>query len=71
MRTQKFVNRAHADGKEVHVWTVKSESSMEEVLKYNIDAIITDKPGMAKELIYEKTHGTWWDDYIDKLLSLQ
>ena len=70
MLTKKFVNRAHGDGKEIHVWTVNTEDSMAEVLKYDIDAIITDKPGLAKELIYDMSHSTWWDEYIDKLLKL-
>lgn len=70
MLTQKFVNRAHNDGKEIHVWTVNKEDSMEQVMKMDIDAIITDKPEVANELIYKKTHGTWWDEYIDKLLNL-
>lgn len=71
MLTQKFVNRAHGHGKEVHVWTVNSESTMAEVLKYDVDAIITDQPVLATELIFEKAHGTWWDQYIEKLLSLR
>lgn len=70
MLTQKFVNKAHANGKEVHVWTVNKEESMTEVMKLDIDAIITDKPEVAKTLIYKKSHSTWWDEYIDKLLNL-
>ncbi len=70
MLTQKFVNKAHNRGKEVHVWTVNTEESMEAVMKLDIDAIITDKPEVARALIYKKTHGTWWDEYIDKLLKL-
>lgn len=70
MLTQKFVNRAHNDGKEIHVWTINKEDSMEEIMKMDIDAIVTDKPELARELIYKKTHGTWWDEYIDRLLNL-
>ena len=50
MLTQSFVNRAHRAGKEVYVWTVNSEDSMENVLKMGVDAIITDKPAQAQEI---------------------
>lgn len=69
MLTKKFINKAHNDGKEILVWTVNTEDSMEEVLKYDIDGLITDKPGLAIEMIYDKTHSTWWDEYIDKLMK--
>ena len=71
MLTQKFVNQAHRAGKEVLVWTVNSEDSMERVLEMGVDGIITDKPAAAQRLVYEIDHGDIWDQYIEKLLSLQ
>ncbi len=71
MLTQQFVNKAHNAGKEVHVWTVNSEDSMERVLKMGVDAIITDKPAAAQEFIYYKEHSTLWDEYINQLLKIQ
>ncbi|MCU6762960.1 Glycerophosphoryl diester phosphodiesterase [uncultured Roseburia sp.] len=71
MLTQKFVNQAHRAGKEVLVWTVNSEDSMERVLEMGVDGIITDKPAAAQKLIYQKKHSGLWDQYIEKLLGLQ
>lgn len=69
MLTQSFVNRAHRAGKEVYVWTVNSEDSMENVLKMGVDAIITDKPAQAQEIIYKLNHSTLWDTYVEKLIK--
>lgn len=70
MLTQQFINKAHRAGKEIHVWTVNSEESMERVLDMGVDAIITDKPAQAQELIYKKAHSSLWDEYIDRLLKM-
>jgi glycerophosphoryl diester phosphodiesterase len=39
-----YVERAHAEGKEVHVWTVNRPGDMDLVASLGIDAIITDHP---------------------------
>ncbi|RUS47389.1 glycerophosphodiester phosphodiesterase [Cohnella sp. AR92] len=51
MLTDAFVNRAHADGREVWVWTVNERQDMKEVLKFQIDGMITDYPEKAQSLI--------------------
>ena len=35
-----------------------------------IDNVITDDPVMAKELIYEQEHSTFWDRYVKQLLQI-
>ena len=51
MLTDFLVNQAHADGREVWVWTVNSRRDMKEVLKYPIDGIITDYPETAQSMV--------------------
>lgn len=71
MLTQKFVNQAHRAGREVLVWTVNSEDSMERVLQMGVDGIITDRPADAQRLIYRMNHSSFWDRYVERLLRLQ
>jgi glycerophosphoryl diester phosphodiesterase len=40
-----YVERAHAAGKEIHVWTVNRPRDMDLVIERGVDAIITDFPG--------------------------
>ena len=70
MLSQSFVNRAQKAGKQVYVWTVNSEDQLEKVVGMGIDNVITDDPVMAKELIYKQDHSTFWDRYVNQLLSI-
>ena len=70
MLTQRFVNQAHRAGKAVYVWTVNSEDRLEQVISMGVDNVVTDDPVMARQLIYEEEHTTFWDLYIRKLLKL-
>jgi glycerophosphoryl diester phosphodiesterase len=63
-----FVNKdvvtsAHRAGKEVHVWTVNSAREMERMKSLNVDAIITNNPSLAREVLYR-------DDTNDSFLQL-
>lgn len=51
MLTDKLVDEAHRNGREVWVWTVNSSRNMKEVLKYRIDGIITDFPARAQTMV--------------------
>ena len=51
MLTDRLVQQAHAAGREVWVWTVNTRRAMKEVLKFQIDGMITDHPEMAQSLI--------------------
>ncbi|OME79477.1 glycerophosphodiester phosphodiesterase [Paenibacillus sp. FSL A5-0031] len=51
MLTEQLVERAHKKGREVWVWTVNSERNLKEVLKFEIDGIITDYPARAHNMV--------------------
>lgn len=51
MLTKTLVDQAHADGREVWVWTVNSERNLKEVLKFQIDGIVTDYPLLAQSIV--------------------
>ena len=46
-----FINEAHQRGLKVFVWTVDDEERIEELASWQADAIITNRPGVAREII--------------------
>lgn len=46
-----WIAEAHSLGMTVNVWTVNSESDLQEVIDYGVDFITTDEPVIAKQLI--------------------
>ncbi len=51
MVTKQLVDRAHDAGREVWVWTVNGRHNVKEMLKFDIDGLITDTPVLAKSII--------------------
>lgn len=51
MLTEQLVESAHKKGREVWVWTVNSDRNLKEVLKFEIDGIITDYPARAHNMV--------------------
>lgn len=51
MLTEQLVEQAHANGREIWVWTVNDKRNMMEVLKFRVDGIITDEPALAQSLV--------------------
>lgn len=49
--SESFVKDAHRLNRQVWVWTINSQRDMKEVLKYNIDAIITDYPERLQSIV--------------------
>lgn len=54
-----FVNEAlmenvHGQGKAVMAWTVNAKSEMERLTMLGVDGIITDKPVLAREIVYRE-----------------
>ena len=54
---QRFVDNAHKNGLQVHVWTIDDPSEMKELLDLQVDGIMTDKPDLLKEILLER--GLW------------
>ena len=52
---QGVVDKHHAAGHQVNVWTVNEESEMMKLLSMGVDGLITDKPDIAKKVIENLT----------------
>jgi len=52
--TQDFVNRAHADGHAVHVWTIDDEETMNTLWDYGVDGIMTAEPMRLEKNMCER-----------------
>ncbi len=46
----KLIDRAHAHGKQIHVWTVNDHDSLVRMIELGVDSLITDLPAAAVEL---------------------
>ncbi len=51
--TYENVERIHRAGKHVFVWTVNERDTMESLVSLNVDAILTNDPGLCKTVIDE------------------
>jgi glycerophosphoryl diester phosphodiesterase len=49
--TRRTVDRIHAAGAEVHVWTVNDPGDMSRLLELGVDGIVTDRCDLLKELV--------------------
>jgi glycerophosphoryl diester phosphodiesterase len=52
--TVSLVRRAHAAGKQVHVWTVNTPDAMLRMIERGVDNIITDDPVLLARVIRER-----------------
>jgi len=55
--TRRFVDRAHASGRHVHVWTVNERAEMEHLLDLGVDGLITDRTDVLKDVLVGR--GLW------------
>ena len=49
--TPEFVERAHANGLAVHVWTINDRADMEWLIEIGVDGIMTDRPALLDEVL--------------------
>jgi glycerophosphoryl diester phosphodiesterase len=54
-----LVKRAHAAGKEVHVWTINDPAEMRELLDRGVDGLMTDRTDLLKDVLAAR--GQWRD----------
>lgn len=50
---KEFVDKAHANNKEVHVWTVNEPDEMNRLIGLGVDSIITNRPDILKKILSE------------------
>jgi glycerophosphoryl diester phosphodiesterase len=51
--TEDFINKAHRNGLEVHVWTVNDVGDMKRFINMGVDGIMTDYPDRLSQLLKE------------------
>jgi len=54
---RRFVETAHRRGVDVHVWTIDDREEMGRILDLGVDAILSDRPTLLKEVFTER--GAW------------
>ncbi len=59
-----LLGSAHDLGLQVHVWTINEPAQMQELLDLGVDAVMTDKVAVLKDVLIERDQ---WSPYPEKL----
>lgn len=65
--TKKLVKKVHNKGKELYVWTVNDEDTINDMIDYNVDNIITDDVEKSKAIAAKKKQGGMVIEIIDMM----
>ncbi|GAB5502844.1 glycerophosphodiester phosphodiesterase [Pyruvatibacter sp.] len=52
-----FIDTCHANGLQVHIWTIDDPVDMNRLLDMGVDGLMTDKPALLKQVLEER--GLW------------
>jgi glycerophosphoryl diester phosphodiesterase len=52
--TPEFVQRAHANGLAVHVWTINDRPTMEWLVDIGVDGVMTDRPTLLEQVLADR-----------------
>ena len=52
-----LLGMAHANGREVHVWTIDAPERMRALLDLGVDGLLSDRPDLLREVLRER--GQW------------
>ena len=66
--TYQEVQRLHAAGKRVFVWTINDADAMEKLISLNVDAILTNDPSLGQEVLND--HDTDFNDIINRVQQI-
>ncbi len=62
--TLDLIEKVHNEGKELYVWTVNTEESINEMIDMNVDNIITDNITLGKKLVIESRHSDLITEFV-------
>ena len=66
--TSALMQNAHEQGKAVYAWTVNSKSELERLTLLGVDGIITDRPVLAREIVYREEATASLFEYLQLVL---
>jgi glycerophosphoryl diester phosphodiesterase len=52
--TPAFIRTVHAQGLPIHVWTVNREDTMDRLLDWGVDGLVTDRPDLLGRVLHRR-----------------